>query len=139
MSFPFNFTKISKEPHFTVTQPKILKLLSDTTFDTSFQNVLVSLKLLPFVCYEVALSYVQWNKIAKSTARNFHSSWPLHFKFLEIKNVSRNTWLIGTSKCQLFYFWNKTRQSGQNFQIFKGPFLRNEWPYGNDFWRVFKD
>ena len=52
MSFPFNFTKISKGRHFTVTGSKILKLLPDTPFDTSFQNnVLVSLQLFPFVCY----------------------------------------------------------------------------------------
>ena len=31
------------------------------------------------------------------------------------------------------------RQNKQNFQFFKGPFLRNEWPYGYDFWRVFRD
>ena len=37
----------------------ILKLLPDTTFDTTFQNdVLVSLQLFPFVC---------------SIARNFHN------------------------------------------------------------------
>ena len=47
MSFPFNFTKISNGCHFTVTEPKILKLLPDTNFDTSFQNnILVSLQLL---------------------------------------------------------------------------------------------
>ena len=39
----------------------------------------------------------------------------------------------------LFYFWNKTRQNEQNFQFFKGPFLRNESPYGYDFWLVFRD
>ena len=43
MSFPFNFTKISKVRHFTVTGSEILKLLPDIPFDTSFQNnVLVS-------------------------------------------------------------------------------------------------
>ena len=51
-SFPFNFTKISKDRHFTVTEPNILKLLPDTPFDTSFQNdVLASLQLFPLVCY----------------------------------------------------------------------------------------
>ena len=30
------------------------------------------------------------------------------------------------------------RQNGQNFQFSKGPFFRNEWPYGYDFWHVFK-
>ena len=29
------------------------------------------------------------------------------------------------------------RQKGQYFQFFKGKFLRNAWPYGYDFWRVF--
>ena len=52
MSFLFNFAKISKGCHFTVTGLKILKLLPDTLFDISFQNnVLVSLQLFPFVCY----------------------------------------------------------------------------------------
>ena len=52
MSFPSNFTKISEGRHFAVTEPKILKLLPDTPFDTTFQsNVLVSLQLFPFVCY----------------------------------------------------------------------------------------
>ena len=51
-SFPSNFTKISKGRHFTVTEPNILKLLPDTTFDTSFQNdVLESLQPFFFVCY----------------------------------------------------------------------------------------
>ena len=36
MSFPFNFTKTSKGRHFTVTEPKILKILPDTLFDTAF-------------------------------------------------------------------------------------------------------
>ena len=52
MSFLFNFTKNSKGCHFTVTEPKILKLLPGTPFDTAFQNsVLMSLQLFPFVCY----------------------------------------------------------------------------------------
>ena len=52
MSFPFNFTKISKGRHFTVTGSKIFKLLPDTSFDNSFQdNVIVSLQLFLFVRY----------------------------------------------------------------------------------------
>ena len=52
VSFTFNFTKISKDRHLTVTGSKILKLLPDTPFDTSFQNkVLVSFQLFLFVCY----------------------------------------------------------------------------------------
>ena len=39
----------------------------------------------------------------------------------------------------LFCFWNKTRQRGQNFQIFKRLFLRNRRPYGYDFWRILRD
>ena len=31
------------------------------------------------------------------------------------------------------------RQKGQYFQFFKGKFLRNAWPYGYDFWCVFRD
>ena len=60
MSFPFNFTNISMDRHFTVTWSKILKLLSDTPFDTSFQNhILVSLQVFPVVCYQIVLRYVQ--------------------------------------------------------------------------------
>ena len=74
-SFPFNFTNISMGPHFTVTDPNTVKLLPDTPFDTTFQNnVLVSLQLFPFACYYVVRSYVQSNKIASSTVRNFHNS-----------------------------------------------------------------
>ena len=51
MSLPFNFTKSSKGHHFTVTEPKILKLLPDTPLDTVFQNnVIMSLQLFPFAC-----------------------------------------------------------------------------------------
>ena len=46
---------------------------------------------------------------------------------MEIKNV------------RFLNFRNKTGQIGQNFQFFKGPFLRNDWPYGYDFWRIFRD
>ena len=60
MPFPFNFTKILKDRHFTGTGSKILKLLPDTPFDTSFQNnVLMRLQLFHFVCYLIFLSYVQ--------------------------------------------------------------------------------
>ena len=52
MSFPFNFTKISKGRHFTVTGSKNFKLLPDTSFDTSFQNnIIVSLQLFLLVRY----------------------------------------------------------------------------------------
>ena len=74
-SFPFNFTNISTGRHFTVTDPNTVKLLPDTPFDTTFQNnVLVSLQLFPFASYYVVRSYVQSNKIASSTVRNFHNS-----------------------------------------------------------------
>ena len=86
--------KISKSRNFTIIWSKILKLLPDTHFDTSFQNnVLVSLQLFLFVCYEVFLSYVQWNKIASSTACNLHNDWPLLFKFLETRDFCQNIWL----------------------------------------------
>ena len=39
----------------------------------------------------------------------------------------------------LFIFVRKKCQGGQNFQFFKGQFLRNAWPDGYDFWRVFRD
>ena len=122
MSFPVNFTKLSKGRHFTVTEPNIMKLLPDIPFDTSFQNdVLVSLQLFLFVCYQVVLSYIQWNKIASSTARNFHNSWSLHFESLEIKIACWNIWLIENWKRQLFYVRNKTRQNGFKHSFKKQP------------------
>ena len=58
-SFPFNFTKMSKGCHFTVTEQNILILLPDTTFDTTFQNdVVVSLQLFPFVCSTIVDPYI---------------------------------------------------------------------------------
>ena len=124
MSFPFNFTKISKGRHFTVTGSKILKLLPDTSFDTSFRNnVLVSLQLFPFVCYYVFLSYVQWNKIASSTARNLHSNWPLHFKFLETKKHLTKyliDWKLKTSG--FFVFEIKGAKMDKIFNFLKDRF-----------------
>ena len=42
-------------------------------------------------------------------------------------------------KLKMCSFINKRRQKRQNFQFFKGKFLRNARPYGYDFWRVFED
>ena len=39
----------------------------------------------------------------------------------------------------IFYFGNKRHEKQQNFQFFKRPFLRNEWPYGHDFRRVYRE
>ena len=38
-----------------------------------------------------------------------------------------------------FFFGNKRCQKRQNVQFSKWLFLRNGWPYGHDFWRVFRD
>ena len=103
------------------------------------KNVLPSLLLFLSVCYQDDLSDSERNEIASSTARNFNNSWLLYVKFLEKIKLCRNIWLTENWKCQSFYIWNKRRQKGQNFQFFKGQFLRNAWPYGYDFWRVFRD
>ena len=124
MSFPFNFiTKISEDHHFTVTGSKILKLLSDTPFGTSFQNdVLVSLQLFPFVCNWVVLSYVQWNKIASLTACNFHNSWPLHFKCLKTKKFAEifDRWKIEI--VSFFSFEIKRAKMDKIFNFLNGRF-----------------
>ena len=39
----------------------------------------------------------------------------------------------------VFIFGIKTEKKDKIFNFLKGPFLRNEWPYGHDFWRVFRD
>ena len=103
------------------------------------KNVLPSLLLFLSVCYQDDLSDSERNEIASSTARNFNNSWLLYVKFLEKIKLCRNIWLTENWKCQSFYIWNKRRQKGQNFQSFKGQFLRNAWPYGYDFWRVFRE
>ena len=93
----------------------------------------MSLQLFPFVC-SVILSYVQWNKIASSTARNFHNSWSLHSKVLETKKRLSKYLTNKKWKMSAFFIFeiNKKRQNGQNFQFFKGLFLRNEWPHRYD-------
>ena len=101
------------------------------------ENVLPSFLLFLSVCW-----WPKWYKrseIACSMTRNFNNSWLLYVKFSETINLCRNIWLIENWKCWLFFFWKKRRQRGQHFQFFKGQFLRNAWPYGYDFWRVFRD
>ena len=39
----------------------------------------------------------------------------------------------------VFIFEIKGAKRGQNFQCLKGKFLGNAWPYGYNFWRVFRD
>ena len=40
---------------------------------------------------------------------------------------------------KLFLFLKKKAPKRTKFSIFKGKFIRNAWPYGNDFWLVFRD
>ena len=62
----------------------------------------------------------------------------MYVKFLEMINVL-SKYLTDKKQKMSSFFLNKRRQRGQNFQIFKGPFLRNEWPYGYDVLNVFRD
>ena len=81
----FNFGKILQSRHFVVGEPKNLKLLADTSFESSLQNnVMASLLLLLCPCYKVDVDDIQCNEVASSTAGNFNNSWPLYlniFKF----------------------------------------------------------
>ena len=138
--FPFNFAKSLKGRHFVVGGSKNLKISTNTCFGVGFQkNVLSSSLLLLSVCYQDDLSDSERNDIASSAARYFNTSWFLYVKFSGKINLCRNIWLLENSKCQLLFFWNKTRQRGQNFQFLKGKLLGNAWPYGYDFWPVFRD
>ena len=39
----------------------------------------------------------------------------------------------------VFIFEIKFSKKDKVCNFFKGQFLRNAWPYGYDFWRVFRD
>ena len=122
---PFNFAKKLKDRHFVVAWSKNFKLSTNICFVLAFKkNVLSNFFLFSSVCYQDNLSDSGRNEIASSAARNFNNKSLFKIK---IKNVS------------CFYFWNKSRQKGQNFQFFKGQFLGNSWPHVSDFWRVFGD
>ena len=147
--FPFSFVSVQnvvsvrfrknlKNRHCVVSGLKTLKLSTNTCFGVSFQkNVFSSLLLFLSVCYQNEVSDSERNEIASLSARNFNNRWLLHVKLSEPINLCQNIWLI--ENVSRFYFWNKRRQKGQNFQFFRGQFLRNAWPYGYDFWRVFRD
>ena len=116
--FPFNFTKNLKDRHFLVGESKNLKLSTNTCFGVSFQsNVLSNFWLFSSVCYWYDLSDTKQkqNETAGSMAHHFNNSWLLYINFSETINFCQNTWLIKNWKYQLFYFWNKRRQKGQNF------------------------
>ena len=105
MSFPFNFAKILKGRHFTVRESKNLKLSPVTAIDTTFRkNVLASLLLFYFICYEIVFSHIKWTEIASSAARNFNNNWPMYVKFSEMINVCRNIWLIENANRHIFLF-----------------------------------
>ena len=137
MWLPFNSAKKLKGAHFLVGGSKNLKLWPNTCFDVSFQKkLLFSFLLFWPVCYEDGLSDSKRNEIASLMARNFNNSRLPNGTFSETINFCWNIWLI--ENVSYFYFWNKTRQKDQNFHFFKEPFLRNGWPYGCDFWRIFR-
>ena len=135
MYIPFNFAKISKSRHFTGHRSKNLKLSPGTAIDSTFQKyILESLLLFSFVCYQVVLSCINWTKISSSTARNLNNSWLIYVTYSKMISISRNIWVV-----ENFFFGNKRRQKRQNVQFFKRSFVRNEWPYGYDFWCVFRN
>ena len=126
-----NFAHILQGCHFVVGEPKNFKLLADISFEGSLQNtVLPSLMLFLCVCYEVTTS----------TARNFNNSWPLYLNFWNMINLSPIFWFIQNSKCQQFFFVEKTTaKKAQIFHIFKGLLFRNGWPYWHECWRALRD
>ena len=140
MWFSFIFAKDLKDRHFVVGVSKNLKLSTNTCFGVSLQkNVLSSFLLFLSVCYQDDLGDSERNETASLTARNFNNSWLLYVKFSDGINLCRNIWLIQNWKCQLFLFSKYKTPKRITFSIFQRQFLRNAWPCGYDFWRVFRD
>ena len=124
MSLPFNFAKISKGRHFTVSGSKNLKLSLDSPFHNSFQkNVLASWLLFSFCCYKVLVSYVNRTEIARLTVCIFYNSWTFYFKFSEMINVSQDIWLIKNQKIFAFFILEtKGAKNDKSFSFLKGRF-----------------
>ena len=119
MWFPFIFLRNLKNCHFIVLGgSKNLKLSTNTCLVLAFKkNLLPSFLLFSSVCYQDDLNNSERNEIASSTASNFNNSWLLCVKLSEKINLCQNIWLTENWKCLHFYFWNKRRQKGQNFQF----------------------
>ena len=90
-------------------------------------------------CYSVDLDDIQWNEVANSTNRNFNNSWPLYLTFSNMIYLSQNIWFTENSKCQQFFFEKGAAKITQFFHIFKGPLIRNGWPYWYELWRILRD
>ena len=135
MYIPFNFAKISKSRHFTGRGSKNLTLWPDTAIDSTFQKyILESLLLFSLSVIKLFSAVSIEPKYLFSTARNLNNSWLIYVTYSKMISISRNIWVV-----ENFFFGNKRRQKRQNVQFFKWSFVRNEWAYGYDFWRVFRN
>ena len=94
-----------------------------------------------------------------STARNFNNrvrlqskwlwvqvqlqslnSWPLYLNFSNMINLCPSIWFIKNSKRQQFVFLEKELPKTTHFlNVFRGPLVRNGWPYWYKCWRVLRD
>ena len=128
-----------KRPSFCGECVKNLKFLPDNSFDASFQkNILASLLLFSFVCSQIDLSDIKWNKIATFMSSSFNNGGSLHLNFSIMINGCQNFWFIKNLRCVNFNFEEKRRQKRQIFQFFKRPSLWNRWPYQDEYWRVLR-
>ena len=130
---------ICQRPSFCGECFKNLKFSPDKSFDVSFQrNALASLLLFSFVCSEIDLSNIKWNKIATSMASTFNNTGSLHLNFSVMINRCKNFWFSKNLKCVNFNFEENRSQKRQIFQFFKRPSLWNRWPYQDEYWRVLR-
>ena len=54
-------------------------------------------------------------------------------------NISQNILVMKIEDVKKIALEIKGSKMKINFQFFKWSFVRNGWPYGLDFWRVFRD
>ena len=119
---------------------KNLKLSPNTCLGAIFQK----LYCRDFCYFCLSVIKMTW-AIAKETKQRVRrpvistivNSHKLNFQKQQTFAEIFDWWKI--ENISYFYFWNKTCQKGQNFQFFKEPFLHNGWPYGYNFWLVFRD
>ena len=98
--------KLFQGRHFVVGGTRNFKLLSDISFDSGFQKIILSsLQLFLCACY---LGDIQWNKVATSMARNFNNIWLLYLHLSNMLNLCPNIWFIKNSECQQLLFWRKS-------------------------------
>ena len=128
-----------KSPSFCERYVKNLNLSTDNFFDVNFQeNVLVSLLLFSYVCYQVHLSDIQLIEIATSMGSSFKNTWSLYLNFSYMTNRYRNFWFMTNSKCINFNFEEIRHQKRHIFQCFKGLLFCNGQPYQNECWHLFR-